>query len=322
MQRRQLGQSDLQITPIGLGAWAIGGEWMFGWGPQDDRDSIATIRRAIDLGINWIDTAAAYGLGHSEAVVGRALRDVPRHERPYVFTKGTLVWDEQKTVTHNLRPESLRREAEQSLRRLDTDRIDLYQLHWPVWPSSPPGHDPGSLEQGWATLAALQREGKVRHIGICNADAEQLACIHRLAPVTSLQPPYSIIRRDIEAKTLPFCQQHGIGVIVYSPMQSGLLTGKMTRGRLATLPESDWRRKGKYFQEPLFTDALRVVEQLKTVAARERRTPGEIAIAWTLRHPAVTGAIVGARHPDQISELAGAGDVELTSQEMTEIEQT
>jgi aryl-alcohol dehydrogenase-like predicted oxidoreductase len=322
MVRRQLGQSDLEITPIGLGAWAIGGEWMFGWGPQDDRDSIATIRRAIDLGINWIDTAAAYGLGHSEAVVGRALRDVSRRERPYVFTKGTLVWDEQQTVTHNLQPESLRREAEQSLRRLDTDRIDLYQLHWPVWPSSPPGHDPGSLEQAWETLAALQREGKVRHIGICNADAEQLARIHRIAPVTSLQPPYSIVRRDIESETLPFCQRHGIGVIVYSPMQSGLLTGKMTRERLAALPESDWRRNGKYFQEPLFSEALRVVDRLETIAARERRTPGEIAIAWTLRNRAVTGAIVGARHPDQISELARAGDVELTSRQMAEIEQT
>jgi aryl-alcohol dehydrogenase-like predicted oxidoreductase len=322
MQRRQLGQSDLQITPIGLGAWAIGGEWMFGWGPQEDRVSIATIRRAIDLGINWIDTAAAYGLGHSEVVVGRALRDLPREERPYVFTKGTLVWDEQKTVTHNLRPASLRREAEESLRRLDTDRIDLYQLHWPVWPSSPPGHDPGSLEQAWEALVALQHDGKVHHIGICNADAEQLARIHRIAPVTSLQPPYSIIRRDIEANTLPFCRQHGIGVIVYSPMQSGLLTGKMTRERFAALPQSDWRRKGKYFQEPLFSEALRVVERLETIGQRERRTPGEIAIAWTLRHPAVTGAIVGARHPDQISELAGAGDVELTAQQMAEIEKT
>jgi aryl-alcohol dehydrogenase-like predicted oxidoreductase len=320
MQRRQLGQSDLQITPIGLGAWAIGGEWMFGWGPQDDRDSIATIRRAIDVGINWIDTAAAYGLGHSEVIVGRALRDVPRNERPYVFTKSTLVWDEQHIVTHNLRPESLRREAEQSLRRLDTDRIDLYQLHWPVWPNSPPGHDPGSLEPAWETLAALQRQGKVRHIGICNADAEQLARLHRIARVTSLQPPYSILRRDIEAQTLPFCQQHGIGVIVYSPMQSGLLTGKMTRARFAALPESDWRRKGKYFQEPLFTDALRVVERLETIGQRERRRAGEIAIAWTLRHPAVTAAIVGARRPDQISELVGAGDVKLTTQQMAEID--
>ena len=320
MEPRRLGDSDLEVTPIGFGAWAIGGEWMFGWGPQDDQESIATIRRAIDRGINWIDTAPAYGLGHSEEVVARALRDVPSHQRPNIFTKCTLVWDDQNNVSHSLRPASLRREAEASLRRLEVERIDLYQMHWPVWGTSPPGHDPGSLEEGWATLADLQREGKVRHIGMCNADADQLARVHRIAPVTSLQPPYSIVRREIEERTLPFCQQHGIGVIVYSPMQSGLLTGKMTRERLASLPASDWRHKGKYFQEPLLSQALRVVETLQVIAARHGRTAGEVAIAWTLRHPAVTAAIVGARRPDQVDEIAHAGDLRLAAEEIEEIE--
>jgi aryl-alcohol dehydrogenase-like predicted oxidoreductase len=293
---------------------------MFGWGPQNDDESIAAIRRAVGCGINWIDTAAAYGLGRSELVVARALKDIPRHERPYVFTKCTLVWDDQKSVTHNLRPASLRREAEASLRRLDVECIDLYQMHWPAWGMSPPDHDPGSLEEGWATLAALQSEGKVRCIGMCNADADQLARVHRIAPVTSNQPPYSIIRPEIEARTLPFCEQHGIGVIVYSPMQSGLLTGKMTRERLSALPETDWRRNGKYFQEPLLTTALETVERLKIVAAKHGRTPGEIAIAWTLRHPAVTGAIVGARRPDQIDGIVNAANVTLTAQDIQEIE--
>ena len=320
MERRRLGHSDLDITPIGFGAWAIGGEWMFGWGPQDDQQSIATIRRAIDRGINWIDTAAAYGLGRSEEVVAQALRDVPSNDRPYVFTKCTLVWDDAGNVTHNLRPASLRREAEASLKRLEVDRIDLYQLHWPAWPTSPPGHDPGSLEEAWETLIALQREGKVRHIGVCNADADQLARIQRIAPVTSLQPPYSIVRRDIEERTLPFCEKNGIGVIVYSPMQSGLLTGKMTRERLASLPESDWRRKGKYFQEPLLTHALKVVDRLKEVGERHGHTPGEVAIAWTLRLPAVTGAIVGARRPEQIDEIVNAAAVRFAPDEIRSLE--
>jgi aryl-alcohol dehydrogenase-like predicted oxidoreductase len=320
MRRRKLGRSDLEITPIGFGAWAIGGEWMFGWGPQDDRESIATIHRAVERGMNWIDTAAAYGLGRSEAVVARALRDVPKGERPYVFTKCTLVWDEHNTVTHNLRPDSLRREAEASLRRLETDCIDLYQMHWPVWGMSPPQHDPGPLEEGWATLADLQREGKVRHIGICNADPDQLGRLEKIAPVTSNQPPYSIVRREIEERTLPFCEQRGIGVLVYSPMQSGLLTGKMTRERLAALPDTDWRRTGKYFQEPLLTNALETVERLKRVAERHGRTTGEIAIAWTLRHSAVTAAIVGARRPDQIGGVIHAADVELTPADIGEIE--
>lgn len=320
MERCRLGRSDLEITRIGFGAWAIGGEWMFGWGPQDDQDSIATIQRAVERGINWIDTAAAYGLGHSEAVVARALRDIPRRERPYLFTKCTLVWDEHNTVTHSLRPESLRREADASLRRLETDCIDLYQMHWPVWRMSPPDYDPGSLEEGWSTLVALQREGKVRHIGICNADNDQLARLEKIAPVTSNQPPYSIVRREIEERTLPFCEQHGIGVLVYSPMQSGLLTGTMTRERITALPETDWRRKGNYFQEPLLTQALATVERLKNVGKRYGRSPGAIAIAWTLRHPAVSGAIVGARRPDQVDGIIHAADVRLTAADVREIE--
>lgn len=320
MTRTPLGSSPLHLTPIGFGAWAIGGEWTFGWGPQDDRESIATIRRALDNGINWIDTAAAYGLGHSEEVIGRALRDLPSSARPCVFTKGTLVWDDTGKVVHNLRSASLRREVDGSLRRLGVDRIDLYQLHWPLWPASTPGHDPGTLEEAWETLASLKREGKVREIGVCNADVDQLQRLQAIAPVASLQPPYSIVRRDIEERTLPFCREHNIGVIVYSPMQSGLLTGKMTRERLAALPAGDWRRKGKYFQEPLFSDALRVVERLKAVGARHGCTPGQVAIAWTLRHPAVTAAIVGARRPEQVDEIVGAADLTLSSAEMTELE--
>jgi aryl-alcohol dehydrogenase-like predicted oxidoreductase len=322
MERRRLGNSDLEITPIGFGAWAIGGgDWIFGWGPQDDAESVAAIRRAIDRGINWIDTAAAYGLGHSERVVARALGDVPRRDRPYVFTKCSLVWDEQRNISHNVRPASIRQEVEASLRRLGVERIDLYQIHWPVWPSSPPGHDAGSLEQAWETMAVLQLEGKVRHIGVSNCDVDQLARIQRIAPVTSLQPPYSLLRRGAEARALPFCQKHDIGVIVYSPMQSGLLTGKMTRERIASLPENDWRRRSPYFQEPILTQALQLVERLRGIAARHGRTPGEVAVAWTLRHPAVTAAIVGARRPAQVDEIAGAGTFRLSANEIDELEQ-
>ncbi len=322
IERRTLGNSDLEITRVGLGAWAIGGDWMFGWGPQDDRESVATIRRAIDRGINWIDTAAAYGLGHSETIIARALRDVPQGEHPYVFTKCTLVWDDRGTVTHGIRPASLRREAEASLGRLEIDCIDLYQMHWPVWPASPAGHDPGRLEDAWETLAAMKREGKVRHIGLCNADADQLARIQRIEPVTSLQPPYSIVRREIEERTLPFCEQHGIGVIVYSPMQSGLLTGAMTRERLAALPENDWRHKGKYFQEPLLSDALRVAARLEEIGARHGHTAGQVAVAWTLRHPAVTAAIVGARRAEQVDEIANGAGLRLTTHEIEDIDRS
>ena len=322
MHTRQLGQSDLHITRIGLGAWAIGGEWLFGWGPQDDADSVAVIRHAVERGINWIDTAPAYGLGHSETVVGRALAEMPQAERPYVFTKCSLVWDEQGTVTHSLRTESLRREVEGSLRRLGVDRIDLYQIHWPKWPSSPPDHDPGPLEDAWQTLAALQQEGKVRYIGASNFDVDQLARVEAISGVTSLQPPYSALRRDVEARVLPYCQARNIGVIVYSPMQSGLLSGKMTRERLAALPAGDWRRRAKWFQEPILTQGLNLVEVLRDIGARQGCSPAEGAIAWVLRHPAVTAAIVGARRPDQVDGFIGAPEVTLTAEDLARIDET
>jgi aryl-alcohol dehydrogenase-like predicted oxidoreductase len=313
---RTLGSSGLKLTPIGLGAWAIGGEWRFGWGPQDDTDSIATIRRAVDLGLNWIDTAAIYGLGHSEEIVGRALRDIPPAARPYVFTKCSLVWDEQGHVTHVLAAQSIRREIEASLRRLNADRIDLYQIHWPVWPASPPGHDPGSIEEAWITLTKLRDEGKVAFIGVSNFDVDRLKRLQRIETPASVQPPYSMLRPEIEQELLPFCLEHNIGVIPYSPMQSGLLSGKMTRERIASLPEGDWRRNNRFYQEPLLSRAFALVERLEKIGGRHGRSAGEVAIAWTLRHPAITATIVGARHPRQIDELIGAATFRLNAQEV------
>jgi len=318
-QTRKLGNSDLSLTPVGLGAWAIGGEWRFGWGPQDDAESIATIRRAVELGLNWIDTAAIYGLGHSEEVVGRALRDIPRNQRPYVFTKCSLVWDDQGNVSHSLSGPSIRKEVEASLRRLEADRIDLYQIHWPVWPASPPGHDPGSIEEAWTTLTKLRDEGKLAFIGVSNFDVDRLRRIQRIETPTNLQPPYSMLRPEIEQDILPFCLQHDIGVIPYSPMQSGLLSGKMTRERIASLPEGDWRRNNRFYQEPLLSRALALVEQLQTISARHGRGAGEVAIAWTLRHPAITATIVGARNPRQIDELIGAATFRLSPEEIEEL---
>jgi aryl-alcohol dehydrogenase-like predicted oxidoreductase len=317
---RKLGNSTLELTPIGLGAWAIGGEWRFGWGPQDDADSVATIHRAVERGLNWIDTAAVYGVGHSEEVVGRALRDIPPKERPYVFTKCSLVWDENRNVSHCLAPQSIRNELEASLRRLQMDRIDLYQIHWPAWPASPQGHDPGSFEEAWSTLVALKQEGKVGFIGVSNFDLSQLKRIQRIETPTSLQPPYSMLRPEIEQDVLPFCLEHNIGVIPYSPMQSGLLTGKMTRERLDSLPPGDWRRGSRFFQEPMLSKAFVLVEHLRAIAEKHGRTPGEVAIAWTLRHPAITAAIVGARNPRQIDELAGALTFRLSADEVNELD--
>ncbi|HKY23124.1 MAG TPA: aldo/keto reductase [Vicinamibacterales bacterium] len=316
---RPLGISDLHLTPIGLGAWAIGGEWRFGWGPQEDAESIATIRRAVEHGLNWIDTAAVYGLGHSEEVVGRALREIPRNDRPYVFTKCSLVWDESGNTSHNLAPQSIRKECEASLRRLETERIDLYQIHWAAWHASPPDHDPGSIEEAWSTLVALKDEGKVASIGVSNFDVGQLQRIQRIETPASLQPPYSMLRPEIEQELLPFCQQHNIGVIPYSPMQSGLLSGKMTRERIASLPAGDWRRNNRFFQEPLLSKALSLVERLQGIGARHGRTPGEVTIAWTLRHPAITATIVGARKPNQVDELAGALTFRLSKSEEEEL---
>ena len=320
MQTRRLGNSDLEITVIGFGAWAIGGgDWMFGWGPQDDADSIAAITRAVDVGINWIDTAAAYGLGHSEEMVARALASLPPSRRPYVFTKCSLIWNDKRELLHSLAPESIRREVEGSLRRLGVEAIDLYQIHWPRWGSSPPGYDPGSVADAWQALTDLQRDGKVRYIGASNFSVADLEAAERVSPITSLQPPYSALRRDIEADVLPWCLAHNVGVIVYSPMQSGLLSGAMTRERVAALPENDWRRRAKYFQEPYLTQGLVLTERLRAVGARYGRTPGEAAIAWTLHHPAVTAAIVGARRPDQLDGIVGAADITLTDAVMKEI---
>ena len=312
MQTRQLGNSDLHITPIGFGAWAIGGGgWAFAWGAQDDADSIATIREAIDLGINWIDTAAVYGLGHSEEVVAKALQGVAK--RPFLFTKCARVWDENRQIGKRLKADSIRAECESSLKRLKVDVIDLYQVHWPE-----PDED---IEEGWQTMVKLKEEGKVRWIGVSNFSAEQMERIAKFGPITSLQPPYSMIRPEVEASILPYCKQHNIGVIAYSPMASGLLTGKMTRERIAALPADDWRKeKNKHYQEPLLTRNLNLVEILKRIAAAHGRTPGEAAIAWVLRHPAVTGAIVGARKPGQLKELVGAADWRLTAGEADEID--
>ncbi len=322
MNRKKLGNSDLMITPIGLGAWAMGGgDWAFGWGPQDDGESIAAIRRAIEQGINWIDTAAVYGLGHSEEIVARALRDIPIQDRPYIFTKCSFTWDKKGNISHSLETGSISREIESSLLRLNVECIDLYQIHWSTWPVSPSGSDHGSLEEAWETMTALQRAGKIRCLGVSNADTEQLTRLQRIAPVTSLQPPYSLLNRDIENLILPFCMEHDIGVIVYSPMQAGLLTGKMTRERLSSLPKNDWRTKDPYFKEPILSHALKLVEKLSVISKRHNLVPGEAAIAWTLRHPAVTAAIVGVRRPQQVDELIGAAAFQLSIEEIQELEQ-
>ena len=321
MQKRQLGSSDLSITPIGFGAWAIGGGgWMFGWGPQDDEESIQAIRHAVDSGINWIDTAAVYGLGHSEEVVGQAVKAIPEADRPYVFTKCSLAWDDARTIRHDLHGESIRRECEGSLTRLGVAAIDLYQIHWPKWPASAPGTDPGTIEEAWETLAALQKEGKVREIGVSNFSVAQLERINAIAPVASNQPPYSMLRREIEADLLPWCAGHQVGVIVYSPMQSGLLSGAMTRERVAAFPPDDWRRNNPRFQEPELSRNLMIVEKIRAIGARHGRSAGEVAIAWTLRLPAVTGAIVGARSPAQIDGVIGAGAFRLSKEEILDIE--
>ena len=314
MQTRKLGNSDLNVTPVGYGAWAIGGSgWQFAWGSQDDNESIAAIHRALQLGVNWIDTAAAYGLGHSEEVVGRALKSW-RGPRPYVFTKCGLRGDAKGEVQKVLTTDSIRGEVEDSLRRLSVDAIDLYQIHWPPDPDSP------ELEEGWSTLADLKREGKVRWIGVSNFDVQQLRRAQTIASVTSLQPRYSLVHREIEDEILPYCLSEGIGVIVYSPMASGLLTGAMTRERAAKLPRDDWRREHPDFTEPNLSHNLALVERLKEIARRHNRPTGEIAIAWTLHHPAVTGAIVGARSARQAEGVMRAGELPLKDEEATEIE--
>ncbi len=301
----------MELTPIGVGAWAIGGGgWAFGWGPQDDDESIAAIRAALDAGMNWIDTAAIYGLGHSEDVVARALEG--RANRPYVFTKCERVWNEKREIGNSLRADSIRRECEASLRRLKVDVIDLYQIHWPE-----PDAD---IEEGWTEMARLQQEGKVRHIGVSNFSAEQMERCRKIAPITSLQPPYSAISPQVENEQLPYCGEHGIGVIVYSPMKSGLLTGAMTKERVAALPQDDFRRKAMAFREPQLSRNLEFAELMKGIGARHGRTAGEVAIAWTLRHAAVTAAIVGLRSPRQVEGVRGALEFRLSAEEIQEID--
>jgi aryl-alcohol dehydrogenase-like predicted oxidoreductase len=308
---KQLGQTGLQITRVGFGAWAIGGGgWEFGWGPQDDDQSIAAIQQALEQGINWIDTAAAYGFGRSERIVGRALQGVT--ERPYVFTKCSLLEGPDRTVAHSLKRDSILREADASLARLDLDAIDLYQIHWPV-----PVTD---VEEGWAALAELREQGLVRHIGVSNFDVDQLRQVQQIAPVETLQPQYSLIERDVERETLPFAELEGIGVIVYSPMGSGMLSGGMTAERVEQLPEDDWRKHDTRFNEPQLSRNLEFVDRLKQVADRYDTTPGAIAVAWTLRNPAVDGAIVGFRRADQVAPILTAANLDLTDEDIAEIE--
>jgi len=311
LRTAQLGTTDLQVTRVGFGAWAIGGGgWEFGWGPQDDDQSIAAVHRALELGVNWIDTAAAYGFGRSEEVVGRALAGVI--ERPYVFTKCSLVEGPDRSVVHDLSRDSVLREAEASLTRLGIDAIDLYQIHWPT-------PEP-QIEQGWAALAELKEQGLVRHIGVSNFDVDQLCRVRRIAPVETLQPPYSLVAREVEGEILPFVERAGVGVIVYSPMGSGLLTGRMSRERLAAMPDDDWRKHDPRFSEPQLSRHLALVARLDTVARRHDTTPGAVAIAWTLRRPGVDAAIVGFRRPDQVDPLLPAADLDLTAEDLAEIE--
>jgi aryl-alcohol dehydrogenase-like predicted oxidoreductase len=311
MTKKRLGNSDMELTSIGIGAWAMGGGgWKFGWGPQDDNESISAIHAALDRGLNWIDTAAIYGLGHSEEVVARALAG--RSNRPYVFTKCERVWNEKGEISNSLKADSVRRECDASLRRLGVDTIDLYQIHWP-------DPDP-DVEEAWACLADLQKQGKVRWIGVSNFNPSQMERCRKIAPVTSLQPPYSAVSPEVEKETLPYCQQNNIGVIVYSPMKSGLLTGTMTRERVAAFPSDDFRRNALAFQEPNLTKNLRLADLMKAIGERHGCSAGEVAIAWTLRNPAVTGAIVGMRSAKQVEGVIGALAFRLTPEEVAEIE--
>jgi aryl-alcohol dehydrogenase-like predicted oxidoreductase len=312
MNTKRLGNSGLSITRLGLGTWAIGGSgWQFGWGAQDDRESIRAIREALDAGINWIDTAAVYGLGHSEEIVARALEGVP--QKPYVFTKCSMVWNDDRQISRSLKAESVRRESEASLRRLGVDRIDLYQVHWPE-----PDAD---IEEGWTELARLQEEGKIHYLGVSNFNVSQMKRAQAIAPITSLQPPYSLVNRKVENEILPFAARENIGVIAYSPMASGLLTGAMTRERIAALPDDDWRKRNANFQEPLLSRNLCLVRRLRDIGIRYGLSAGEVAVAWVLRNSAVTAAIVGARKPGQIKGVWGAARLELSDADLAEIDQ-
>jgi aryl-alcohol dehydrogenase-like predicted oxidoreductase len=311
-----LGRTDMEITRVGFGAWAIGGGgWAFAWGDQDDDRSLAAMRYAVERGVNWIDTAAVYGLGHSEALVGRLLRDLPVNDRPYVFTKCGLIWDEQDrtAVAKRIgRRDSIRREIEQSLKRLGVERIDLYQVHWPAEDGTP-------IEEYWQTLLDLKREGKARAVGLSNHKVEQLEGAERLGHVDTLQPPFSPIRRDVADAELPWCRAHQTAVIVYSPMQSGLLTGSFSEARAAALPAGDWRSRSPEFLAPKLQSNLALADALRPVAARHGSSVGAVTVAWTLAVPGVTGAIVGARSPEQVDGWIAAADLALTAADVEEI---
>lgn len=310
MQTRQLGNRDMRLTTVGLGTWALGGPWQFGWGPQEDDDAIAAIVEALDAGINWIDTAPAYGLGHSEELIGQVLRRTGH--KPYIATKCGILWNEKKEKVVHLKRDSIRRECHDSLRRLGVETIDLYQMHWP---------DPEpDIEEAWEEMARLKDEGKVRYLGVSNFNVQQMERVARIHPISSLQPPYSMLRREPERELLGYCTQHGLGMIVYSPMQRGLLTGKFSHERLAALAPDDHRRRAPDFQEPQFTATLELVERLKEIAARNGRTVAQLAVSWVLRRPEVTAAIVGARQPGQIAETAPAADWNLSQEDIEEIE--
>jgi aryl-alcohol dehydrogenase-like predicted oxidoreductase len=301
----ELGETGMQITRIGLGAWAIGGgDYKFGWGEQDDADSVAAIHRALELGVNWIDTAAIYGIGRSERVVGAALAGLS--ERPYVFTKGSRVVGADGQIGGSLKRDSLRRELDASLERLGLDAVDLYQLHWPI-----PDED---IEEGWSALVELREEGLVRHIGVSNFDVEQLRRIGAIAPVETLQPPYSLVAREAEQELLPFCEAEGIGVLVYSPMGSGILTGAMTRERIAAFPPDDWRHAHPRFQEPQLTQNLELAQRLGQIGAPHGASPGAVAVAWTLANPAVDGAIVGFRTAAQVDDILAGAALDLSGE--------
>ena len=307
---RQLGNSDMHLTAIGYGAWAIGGgNWEFAWGAQDDDESVKTIERALDTGINWIDTAAIYGLGHSEEVVAQALKH--SSHKPYVFTKCSMRWHEDRSIYRSLKAASLQEELENSLRRLKVDTIDLYQIHWP--------NPDEEIEEGWDALAKFQKQGKIRWIGVSNFNVDQMKRAQKIAPITSLQPPYSMLRRAIEQEILPFAKAHNIGVINYSPMVSGLLTGKMTAERVAALPADDWRKRAVEFNEPRLSKNLKLVELLREIGAGHSVAPGVVAVAWTLRHPAITAAIVGGRSAEQVDGLAPALTFRLSDVEFQQI---
>jgi aryl-alcohol dehydrogenase-like predicted oxidoreductase len=312
LKTSKLGATGLEITRVGFGAWALGGGGDRGWGPQDDEESAAAIHRALELGINWIDTAAAYGFGRSERVVGQALAGLSEDERPYVFTKASLLDDGTGHVRHSLKRDSILREAEASLTRLGIEAIDLYQVHWPI-----PEQD---IEEGWSALAELKQQGLVRHIGVSNFNVAQLRRIQPIAPVETLQPPYSLADRAAEGEILPFAEREGIGAIVYSPMGSGLLTGAMTRERIASLPADDWRSRDPRFAEPQLSGHLALADRLQVVAERHGVTPGAVAVAWTLRNPAVDGAITGFRRPAQVDPIVAAAGLQLTDQDINEME--